>query len=367
MSAIQLLVVDDSAVVRQFLREVFEDAPDLEIAGFARDGEEALERVRSGDIDVLILDILMPNMDGLETLQSLGELDADPGVLVFSSATERGAPETVSCLLNGADGYITKPDDDFESRSAALRAVRSNMLARVRALADRAPSAGGGDEGEIDGEREADLDATVRASSPPSDGAAGGPIRGIGIAVSTGGPSLLKSLLSELPPDLAAPIFVVQHIPPSFAESLVERLDEVSPLAVRAGRDGDRARPGTVWFAPGDRHLGVRRSGDRVEVELSDGPKRNACRPSADVLFRSLAETFGSGCLGAVLTGMGVDGLEGCRAIAEHGGHILVQDEQSSAAWSMPRRPHEEGLAHEVLSADELPERIRSLVASSGG
>lgn len=341
MTGIRVLVVDDSALVRRLVTTALSQAADIEVAGVARDGLEAVAMVEKIKPDVVTLDIEMPNLDGLGALTRIRKDHPRLPVIMFSTLTERGAAATLDALSRGASDYVTKPSNTGQIADG-IAAIRDQLVPRIRALAGmRRLTPGGG----AVVRRERTTPATAR-------------VEALLIGCSTGGPDALARLLPRLPADLGVPVLVVQHMPPVFTTMLAERLDKLSALTVREAADGDPVRAGQVLIAPGDFHLRLRRGGTEVRAVLDQGPQENFCRPAVDVMFRSAHEVWGSSVLAVVLTGMGQDGLAGARALASSGARILAQDEASSVVWGMPGAVAGAGLADDVLPLDGLADRI---------
>jgi two-component system chemotaxis response regulator CheB len=342
MPKIRVLVVDDAVVVRKLVSDELAADPALEVAGTAANGKIALAKLTQVNPDLVILDVEMPELDGLATLRELRKTHPKLPVLMFSALTEAGAKATLDALALGATDYFTKPSS--ATPGAALQVIRAELIPRIKALCH----------------------AAVPPAVPPS--AAAAPSRAPGtarveavvIASSTGGPNALAELFHALPRDLPVPVLLVQHMPPMFTRLLAERLTAQSGLPVEEGRSGGPIRPGHAWVAPGDYHMTAVRAGTHVAVMTNQDPPENSCRPAADVLFRSAARAYGAGTLAVVLTGMGQDGLRGCQVIKEAGGQILAQDETTSVVWGMPGFVAKAGLADKVLPLGEIgPELVR--------
>lgn len=353
MLVIRALVVDDSAVLRRLISNVLSSDPDIEVVGTAVDGLDAIGKVDELRPDVVTLDVEMPRLDGLGAVKEISARHPRLPVIMFSTLTEKGAGATLQALSNGASDYVAKPTG-ATSFADALDIVKDELLPRVKALvAARRMSAAAGPTQRV---REA---PQVRAA------AAVRPIPEVlVIACSTGGPDALSKVLAAMPAGFGLPILVTQHMPPVFTTQFADRLDRVSPLAVREGADGDVVRRGEVLIAPGDFHMRLGRSAGVVRVGLDQGPRENFCRPAADPLLRSAAEVYGNAVLCLVLTGMGSDGLEGARSIVEKGGHVVVQDEATSVVWGMPGAVATAGLAHEVLPLDAIAPRLAVLAGA---
>jgi len=345
---IRVLVVDDSVTVRRLVSEALASEPDLFVVGAAANGADALALIGPLRPHVVILDLEMPVMDGLETLKRMRAARIDLPVIVFSAHGPAAPERTLQALWLGASDYVSKP---AASRfSAAVARTREELVWRIRALVKR----------EAPGRN---------AASPRHGRAAGAPLaapslraRGhaslVAIGASTGGPRALARILGELPAGFPLPIVVVQHMPASFTAQLVTGLARRSALRVRETADGDVITPGTVWVAPGDRHLMIERVGVDRRCLLSDAPPEHGCRPAVDPLFRSVAATCGPGALAVVLTGMGLDGLAGSREIVRLGGEVLAQDESSSVVWGMPGAVVRDGLATEALPLGAIADAL---------
>jgi two-component system chemotaxis response regulator CheB len=371
----RILIVDDAVVVRQVLSRLIAEEPDLELAGTAANGRIAMEKLGQLRPDLVVLDWEMPEMGGYETLVALRKTHPSLPVVLFSTLAERGSPQTLEAIALGVSAYVRKPPS-LGGAEAALAYLRSELLPPIRALcrvddsteiepvsASIAPPAAV-PEGE-------DTRTTMVIPVAPARPARRGPLPSVevvAVGVSTGGPNALSAFVPALPAEFPAPVLVVQHMPAPFIRTLAERLDARSPLEVREAVHGEALRPGLVLFAPGDRHLSVVRERGVARVRLSDEPPENSCRPAADVLFRSVAEAYRAHALAVVMTGMGQDGLLGCRRIREQGGEVVVQDEASSIVWGMPGQVARAGLADHILPLEELgPRVVRRVMESRGG
>ncbi len=342
---------------------MIESDPDFEVVGAAQNGQIALDRFEEFAPEAVTLDIEMPVMDGLETLEKIREKAPRLPVIMFSTLTDRGTRETMRALFLGATDYVTKPTG-LGAGTEGFEGVRDELVAKLRAacrldrrIATPEPTA-------EPAQKRAPLarERTPLADIPRAP-ASTGRIEILGIGISTGGPAALSHLIEALPGDLPVPTVIVQHMPPRFTAMLAEQLNRKTTLEVREAQEGDRLQPGGIWIAPGNFHMDVRMKGADATLRVFDGPKENSCRPAVDVLFRSLAEGYGPSCLALVMTGMGQDGLKGAEEIRRARGEIWAQDEASSVVWGMPGEIARAGLAHEVLPLDSLGHRVGARVS----
>ncbi len=351
--AVRVLVVDDSVVVRRLVTRLLDEDPGIEVAGVAADGRRALAVLPQVDPDVVVLDVEMPELDGLATLAAIRERHPRVRVIMFSSLTERGAATTLEALALGASDYVTKPPA-LSPSDAVLAEVREQLVTKVRVLGDRSERERAGAGAPAAWSRR-DEPARPAAAVPAAAGRHGAErVEVVAVGCSTGGPNALGELVGGLPADFPVPVLVVQHMPPLFTRMLAERLDAGSALTVAEAVPGAEPRQGEVWLAPGGRHLLVGRQAGVVRLATSQAPPENSCRPSVDVLFRSVATAYGGAALGVVLTGMGRDGVAGSAALRARGGQVLVQDKASSVVWGMPGLVAEAGMADQVLPLDRL-------------
>lgn len=367
MKRIRVLIVEGSPATREAIRQQFGREPDLELAGLFSNGRVALAQLTDLSPDVIVLDVAEPDLEGLKTLTSLRLTHPTLPVLVFSQLTQRGSQVTVDALLQGANEYVSKPGTQID----LSQTLRGELVPRIKALA---MTASGNTTPRIkplttSPDIHGALLAPVAAITSPENRA--GRERSfkvaeiVAIATSTGGPNALATLLSLLPPSFATPIVIVQHMSSGFTATLADSLRRQTRRVVQEVVAATAIHDAAVWIAAGGRHLVVKRDGMITQVAPDDGPAENECCPSADVLFRSVANVYGSRCLAVVLTGMGYDGLAGCHAIRQAGGSIIVQDEASSISWGMPGQVARAGLADQVLSLTELAQEISRLTNSN--
>jgi len=368
MTKIRALVVDDSTVVRRMLSEIIADSDDFEVVGTAANGKIALAKIPQLLPDVVTLDMEMPEMGGLETIKEIRRSYPTLPIVLFSAFVASEAKETRNAISIGANDFVTKPTKAGSAEHAKIL-VRNELLPKLRKLHRQARNSSKTTRAfapTASGLPPASTIPTFRAVQPiAAQKKARTPIEIIAIGVSTGGPNALSHVLSGLDRDLPVPIVIVQHMPPVFTKHLADRLSITSTLVVREGFPGVELKPGEVWIAPGDYHMNVQKSGSSYYLSTNQSPPENSCRPAVDVLFRSVAESYGSNALGCILTGMGQDGLRGSEFLRNAGAYVIAQDEASSVVWGMPRAVVHAGLADEILPLDRIAEEIALQVSRS--
>jgi two-component system, chemotaxis family, protein-glutamate methylesterase/glutaminase len=343
---IRVLIVDDSAVARRAIRDALSHDPEIEVVDAACDAYVAREMILKHDPDVITLDLEMPRMDGLTFLRILNEHHPLP-VVVVSALTPQGSAKAMEAMDAGAVDVIAKPSGSQALGEAAhYLAYHVKAAARAR-LHPRSPGPG------------------TTASPPAAPPRAPGEFsdrRIIVIGASTGGVEALRFLLPRLPDGLP-PIAVVQHIPPNFSRLMAERLNELCPFEVREAVEGDTFRPGLCLVAPGDYHLALVRFGRGYRARLTQSPPVHHCRPAVDVLFRSAAEHAGAHAVAVLLTGMGVDGARGMKALHTTGAQTLAEHEDSCVVYGMPQAAIKLGAADEVVPLPKMPQAILQALA----
>ena len=348
MNKIRILVVDDSIIMRKMLTLLLSKEPDMEVVATARNGEEGVALARSVRPDAVILDVIMPGMDGLEALTHIRKSTPRLPVIMFSVATAEGAAVTMDALSRGATDFVTKPSQLREAMDS-METISSSLVPKLRAVVPvRRPVTDGPSK-----------------DSPKRLFPLGFLARIVAIGVSTGGPEALARFLPGLPAGFRCPITIVQHMPVLFTRHLAERLDKRSEIRVKLAEDGEPLKNGVALLCPGDCHISIAGPVENPVVRLTDDPPVNSCKPSADILFESVANIFGNRAIGVVLTGMGSDGLHGCRMLHQAGAYILVQDEESSVVWGMPGAVARAGLAHHQLSPENLAKAVIKAVTHS--
>jgi two-component system, chemotaxis family, protein-glutamate methylesterase/glutaminase len=354
---VRVLIVDDSALVRQILTEMLSADPGIEVAGTAGDAHIAREKIKALNPDVITLDVEMPRMDGVTFLRNLMRLRPMPVVMV-SSLTAHGAEVTLDALSLGAVDYLPKPKIDI---AATLKTYSEELVAKVKTAARARVRA-------LDPLRQGPL-AVVPKHSADAILPAGAPRtlrtteRIIAIGASTGGTEAIKEVLMGFPPDSPG-VLIAQHIPAAFSGPFAKRMDACCALTVCEAQDGQQILPGHAYIAPGDRHLLVVRDGARYVCRLDNGPDVNRHKPSVDVLFRSVAQNAGRNAIGVLLTGMGKDGARGLREMRDAGGPTIAQDEETSVVWGMPGEAVAIGAAQRVLPLPEIAGAVCKLSES---
>ncbi|MEK7393969.1 MAG: chemotaxis response regulator protein-glutamate methylesterase [Fibrobacterota bacterium] len=352
---IKVLVVDDSLIFRHAVAEAVAADPEVRVVGSVRNGAKALEFMRDNDVDVVTLDVEMPEMDGLQTLDGLqAMLRESPaasrrkiGVLMLSSHTKAGAKLTIEALEKGAFDFVAKPTEGDEK--ASLLRLRNDLLPRIRQFMS----------GEPPKLRMASPVASKPLQSAPAAGRGKGAVEAIAIGISTGGPRALVDMLPTLCQKTSLPVLIVQHMPADFTRSLADSLAPRCSHRVKEGCDGEVVEERVIYIAPGGKHMELSRStGGRPSIVVSDGAPENGCKPSADVLFRSVAKVYGDAALAVVMTGMGSDGAASLRCLKDAGARILAQDEPTSVVWGMPGSAVATGFVDEITPLMGIPDSI---------
>ncbi len=348
MPRIRALIVDDAVVMRKLITESLSRDPDIEVVGTAANGRIGLQKIPQVNPDIVTLDVEMPEMNGLETLREVRKIYPKLPIIMFSTLTRRGAEATLDAIAAGATDYVTKPAN-VGSVGESIARLEEELIPKIKAHCRAA----------LPARTVPTRPATpVGAPREPVRRMATSPVEIVCIGTSTGGPNALADVLTVLPAEFPVPIVIVQHMPPLFTGLLAERLGKRSRLKFHEGAEGEAIRPGHVYIAPGGRHMTVRRDGTTVRLALNDDPPENSCRPAVDVLFRSVAATYGAGTLGVVLTGMGQDGAHGCEHIRERQGQVFAQDKATSVVWGMPGAVVDAGVADRVLPLGSVAQEL---------
>ncbi|MBF0450137.1 MAG: chemotaxis-specific protein-glutamate methyltransferase CheB [Candidatus Magnetomorum sp.] len=386
---INILVVDDTVTYRQILSKLVEEIKDAKLAGTASNGKIALSKIKIKEVDLVLLDMYMPVMNGIETLQSIKKEYPHIEVIMLSAFEKGNANLTMQALENGALDFITKPaESSIEKNIAKLRSslIPLMSLVKTRKFSRKARTLGWPDRPQVKPELSPTTFSTAQPrpvqektvapvvtfvkpsfqKQPISHIRTVGTIDVVALGVSTGGPNALLKVVPFFSKNFPVPILAVQHMPPMFTASLAERLDKQSQIKVCEAAEGQRVEPGAMFIAPGGRHMVVKKSVTGCNLNLIDTEPVNSCRPAVDVLFRSVLNVYGGNVLTVIMTGMGNDGAAGVGAIRRKGGYSIIQDEASSVVWGMPGAVAKAENADEIIALDKIASRIEELVKKGG-
>lgn len=341
----RVLVVDDSGFFLRRLCEIFDSDPLIEVVGTARNGEQALEKIKDLKPDVVTMDIEMPVMDGITATRHIMASQPMP-ILMFSSLTTEGAQATLDALDAGAMDFLPKRFDDIShDREEAKRLLCQRVLTLAQGKAKL--------QGR--GKKKTSTSSSVTPPSikdvkPSSDG----PVKLVAIGTSTGGPAALQQVLSSLPANFPVPLLLIQHMPASFTPAFAKRLDQLCHIVVRQAEDGDRLEPATAYLAPGGMQMTLEGNAGRPVLRIHEAKLDQTYKPSVDMTFSSIANVYPRETLAVVLTGMGADGREGARLLNEMGSIIWAQDEDSCTVYGMPAAVTEAGIVEKIITLSEV-------------
>lgn len=343
-----ILIIDDSALMRRVLSDIIETDDRFTVKDYARDGVEGLDLIvrNKFQYDAVIMDINMPRMDGLEVLEQLRRHHISIRTVMVSTLVKEGAQETILALERGAFDFVTKPENYYEVKSEKFKDKLLTTLALAAGIKEGGKPA---------------LSAVRRQKERVGPGTVKpGGNKLVAMACSTGGPKALKEVIPLLPKNLDAPVLLVQHMPKGFTASLAARLNEISKIQVKEAEDGETLKKGTVYLAPGGRHMAVKQDkSGAYQVKLSDEPARDGLRPCANVMYESLCNSAYSNIVCVVMTGMGSDGTVGISQLCKQNNvYVISQDEESSVVYGMPRMVAEAGLSDEVVPLSKIAETI---------
>jgi two-component system chemotaxis response regulator CheB len=348
--------------MRRLIRTAVNSDPSMTVVSEAADGQDCLDQLKQAAPDIIVMDIEMPVMDGVQAVRAIRSVDRQIPIVMFSSLTSRGAQASFDAIAAGASDFAAKPSG-AEHIDQAMAALQRDLVPKLKFWATRRRIQSGFNV------RSNPLPQTPQTPPPghrsTSLGKPANPIKIIAIGASTGGPQALANVLGGLPRELPVPIVITQHMPPVFTGLLAERLADQTGHAVAEAVDGQRLTAGRILIAPGDHHMIVARLGAHSVVKLNRGPLVNSCRPAVDPLFESVARCYGKHALGVILTGMGQDGLRGARQLGKAGGAIYAQDQATSVVWGMPGEVVKHGLADEVLPLGRIAAELNAVLQAA--
>lgn len=365
-------MVDDTIVYRKIVSDVLSELPDVEVVGTANNGKIAMARIKDLKPDLIILDIEMPEMDGLEVLMEMKKREMNIGAIVLSNLTHEGGDLTIKALELGAFDFMPKPQlDTIDENKKAVKALLVQILKAFRRHQEIKEILRG--KSIFEKEVTTDVKKPRKISFAPRDlvermtrvsGRHKAKVEVVAIGVSTGGPKALSSMMPNIPPDIGVPILIVQHMPPIFTQSLANSLNTKCDIKVKEAEDGETLGLNTAFLAPGGKQMKVTASADgrnRI-VRITDDPPENSCKPSADYLFRSIANHFEGRSTGVIMTGMGSDGTIGLKLMKKNGSFIIAQNKMTCTVFGMPREPIKAGIVDIIVPLDHIAGEIVSAV-----
>lgn len=349
----KVLVVDDTVVYRKIVSDILTEIPEVEVVGTANNGKIAMSRIQTLKPDLLILDVEMPEVDGLGVLEHIKENSLEVKAVMLSSFTQDGSERTIKALELGAFDFIPKPETD--SMDQSLQEVRKSLVTVIKSFVRQAELSNilkGKDA------NAPEISAVPTQPAPPA-GKSGGSSEIIAIGISTGGPNALQVVLPKLPGDLGVPILIVQHMPPMFTKSLADSLNKKSTLEIAEARDGQTVEPNVVLIAPGGKQMKIADDpGGKKIVKITDDPPENSCKPSVDYLFRSVSQHYGAKATSVIMTGMGNDGKVGMKLMKRAGAGTIAQDQQSCVVYGMSKEVIEAGIVDVIAPLESLAGEI---------
>lgn len=373
MNSISVLIVDDSVLMRKLVGKIIEQDDELEIAAKAMNGRFALQKMKTHKPDVIVLDIEMPDMNGIEFLKEKNKMGSDIPVIILSSVATKGAAVTMEALALGACDFITKPSGSVSLNISEVGEQLTNLIkAYGRDYLRRHVKP-------LKAEAKKEIPAfTPKPLIPSSEVKVNkddwesvtpetkhGKFELLAIGISTGGPNALRQVFAQLPADFPLPVVVVQHMPAGFTREFAKGLDRICPLEVKEAENGDILKKGRILIAPGDKHIQVEKRSLAGMVRLLDSDLVSGHRPSVDVLFESVAKEYGRNSLAVIMTGMGKDGARQIGQVYKRGGYTIAQDKDSSIVYGMPKVAFEHGYIHEQVSLKGMPDLLSRLAGKS--
>jgi two-component system chemotaxis response regulator CheB len=365
---VRILVVDDTIFYRKILSDILKEIPQVEVVGSANTGKVALSKIDSLNPDMITLDVEMPGMNGLEVLEELNKKNSDIGVLMVSTLTGKGSQITIKALELGAFDFIEKPSSEGSSMKENMERVKENLVPIIQAFLKRREL-----KSRFRTKKEYLPQGTRPEYKPQTKSVSQKPLslksksEIVTIGISTGGPNALAKMIPMLPEDIGVPILIVQHMPPVFTASLAKSLDSKSKLSVVEAVNGQAIEPNKVYIAPGGKQMKIAASNDGLRrlIKITDDPPENSCKPSADYLFRSVADYYVGRATGVIMTGMGSDGFKGLMELHKKNATIIAQDEETCTVFGMPKAPIDNGIAHIVCPLEKIADEIVKTVKST--
>lgn len=372
MDKISVMIVDDSVLMRKLIGKILEDDDEIEVAAKAMNGKFALSKMKTHEPDLIILDLEMPEMDGITFLKEKNKLRSKIPVIILSSIATKGASITMEALSLGASDFITKPSGSVsldiaeigEKLKSLVKAYGKDYIRRYGKTSNGKPRL----EEPVKVNRQpmpVETKTIKREWEQITPECKHGKFEILAIGISTGGPNALRKVFAMIPANFPLPIVVVQHMPAGFTKEFAKGLDRISAIDVKEAEDGDLLKPGRALIAPGDKHITVDRKSLSGMVRLLDTGLVSGHKPSADVLFESVAKHYGKNALAVIMTGMGKDGARKLGEVYRKGGYTLGQDQESCVVYGMPKVAFEQGYVHEQFSLINLPNKLNELVTGS--
>lgn len=350
MKSIKVLVVDDSALMRKIVSDMLNEESDIEVVATARNGKDALKKIKTLDVNIITLDVEMPLMNGIDTLKELKRNKISLPVIMLSGMNRESPKLTMECLDLGAFDFISKPSGVI---SIDINKVQDELILKVRAAFDKCSREGTCEIGNLS------ANLNIESYREKINKASFGNIEAVAIGASTGGPRALYEVITKLPGDIGVPIFIVQHMPVGFTKAFAERLNSNSRLEVVEAQEGEIYKRNKVYVAPGGFHMEVKNDG---KIHLNEKSALWGVRPAVDILFKSAAEVFKDKILSVVLTGMGKDGAEGTEVIKQKGGITIAEDKSTCVIYGMPKVAYETGAVDFVIPLDKIADEIIKIV-----
>lgn len=356
----RVMLVDDSVVVRGLLRQIIEKDPALQVVATAINGKNAIEQYQKNRPDVVLMDIEMPEMTGIEALKHILAIDPDAKIIMCSSLTQSGAAMTMTALQLGAIDCLAKPTSSTVEKGGSFE---SQLLIKLRGLGKKVDeqTAENAKKSKIPAFGHVDDKAPIVLRPYPSSISRP---QVLAIGSSTGGPKALTDVLSSINKNMDIPILITQHMPPGFTKLLAENLEKHAGIPAHEGANEMLIKPGNIYVAPGGKHMTIEKRTSGKFIVLDDGPMVNHCKPAVDVMFRSILKAYGNNILSLILTGMGEDGMNSAREIvdADPKNILVAQDRESSVVWGMPGAAARAGICHSVLPLGQIPGALNQLI-----